>query len=86
MGQVLKKTTMPRVEAIAEATASCRQTSPDSMMPQNARAAPMKPRREMAQKALATAVAVVVGSEGISHDRAASQPPVLSPGLDLIQI
>jgi len=85
IGHVLKKAAIPRVETTAEATASCRQASPGTKIPQNERPAPTNPIRERSQKRLATAVAVEGGSFGRSHDRAATQPPVLSAGLNLIQ-
>src|SRR3989304_6905292 len=67
MGQVPKKAAMPRIETIAEATASCRHTSPGTRMPKNEKAAPTKPRRDRSQKALAIAVAVVLGRVGRSQ-------------------
>ena len=86
MGQVPKKSAMPRIETMEEATAICLHASPGTRRPQNDRAAATKPIRDRTQKMLAAVVAAGAGSEGNSHDRAASQPPVSSPGLNLSQM
>ena len=85
-GQVPKNSTMPVTETNAEATASCLHTSPGISMPQNDRAAAANPNKDITQKVLASVVAVVEGREENIHDRAASHPPVASPGRTFIQI
>lgn len=81
VGHVPMKSAMPRIETIAEATASCLHAFPGTRMPQNDRVAATNPIRDRIQKMLATVVARGAASEGNSHDRAGNQEPVSIPRL-----
>jgi hypothetical protein len=60
--------------------------SPGSRIPQKESAAATKPTRATPQKAVAIAVDAAWGKDGTIHDLAETQPPVLSEGLNLIQM
>jgi hypothetical protein len=69
---------------LAGRAGSC-QTLPGRMTPQDDIAAMTNPTSDTIQNALGMVVAVIPGSDGTSHERAASQPPVGVPGRRRIQ-
>jgi len=72
-GHVPKKSMMPRVETIEEASASCLHASPGTRTPQNDMDAATNPIMDRTQKMLAAIPAVGAASEGNTHDRAGNQ-------------
>ena len=81
IGQVPKKTTMPKVDTIAEATVSCRHISPGIRAFQSERATMTKPIKDTIQKILAMMVAVDSVNDGNNQDCAGCQVSVSMPRL-----